>query len=102
LQFKACYLEINQAAAISTTQQVAKKGKVNGLKRLICEVLSNSNDDTPAILVNSSNADPSKPWRAEFRSYLEMIEACLPAGMTTIQWWGVCTFQIIFDLVAYK
>jgi hypothetical protein len=74
----------------------------NGLKRLIREVLSDSDDDTPAILVRSSNADPSKPWRAEFRSYLEMVEACLPAGMTTIQWWGVHTFQIIFDLVAYN
>jgi hypothetical protein len=101
-QFKARYLEINQAATISMTQQVAKKGKVNGLKRLIREVLSDSNDNTPAILVCSSNADPSKPWRAEFRSYLETVEACLPTGITTIQWWGVCTFQIIFDLVAYN
>jgi hypothetical protein len=84
------------------TQQVAKKGKVNGLERLIHEVLSDSDDDTLAILVCSSNANLSKPWRAEFRSYLEMVEASLPTGMTTIQWWGVHTFQIIFDLVAYN
>jgi hypothetical protein len=92
-QFKACYLKINQAAAISTTQQVAKKGKVNGLERLIHEVLSDSDDNTPAILVRSSNADPSTPWRAEFRSYLEMVESYLPAGMTTIQWWVYVLFR---------
>jgi hypothetical protein len=37
-----------------------------------------------------ANVDSSKPWMAEFRNYLDTLEATLPSGMSTIQWWGVC------------
>ncbi|KAG2351105.1 hypothetical protein BDR07DRAFT_1386545 [Suillus spraguei] len=37
----------------------------------------------------ASIGNPLRPWRAEVMSYIETIEATLPAGMTIIQWWGL-------------
>ena len=66
-----------------------KKGKVNGLKKLIWEVESDDEDD---ILVAVTHTDISKPWKTEFTCYLETLEAALASGMSMIQWWGVsCT-----------
>jgi hypothetical protein len=62
---------------------------VGGLKSLIREVLSDSEDDLSTNPTLASIGDPLRPWRAEFMSYIETIEAALPAGVTTIQWWGV-------------
>lgn len=36
----------------------------------------------------ANHIDPSKPWLDEFQGYLASREA-VPAGMTTIEWWGV-------------
>jgi len=43
----------------------------------------------PPNAASTSAGDPLRPWRAEFLSYIETLEAALPAGMSTIQWWGV-------------
>jgi len=63
-----------------------KKGKVNGLKKLIWEVESDDEDD---ILVAVTHTDISKPWKTEFTCYLETLEAALASGMSMIQWWDV-------------
>lgn len=75
----------------SETSQAApatKKSKVSRLKKLICEVASDSEDDGPSISV--AHVDVSKPWKTEFNLYLKTLEAPLASGMSTIQWWGVC------------
>ncbi|KAG1735245.1 hypothetical protein EDD22DRAFT_852395 [Suillus occidentalis] len=82
-----CYNELNQSLAL--LQPATTKSKVGGLKRLIREVQSDSKDDSKAEPGAMSIGDPSKPWRAEFTSYIKTIEAAPSAGMTTIQWWGV-------------
>ncbi|KAG2028617.1 hypothetical protein BDR03DRAFT_1019571 [Suillus americanus] len=46
------------------------KSKVGSLKRLIQEVQSDSEDDSEAEPGAASIGDPSKPWRAEFTSYI--------------------------------
>jgi hypothetical protein len=89
--FEQHYNELNQSLAL--LQPVATKSKVGGLKRLIREVQSDSEDDFEAEPGASSIGYPSKPWRAEFTSYIETIEATPSAGMTTIQWWGVSHFH---------
>jgi hypothetical protein len=82
---------LNKAES-SSSQPTAKKSKAGGLKRLIREVLSDSDDDpTPNAATTMAVGDPSRPWRAEFSSYLKTIEAAPPAGMSTIRWWGVST-----------
>jgi len=43
---------------------------------------------------SASTGDPLRPWRVEFLSYLETIEAAPPAGMSTIQWWGVSVIPV--------
>ena len=70
----------------STSVPAVKKGKVNGLKRLIREVESDDKDD---VTVPVAHSDMSKPWMTEFTCYLETLEAALASGMSTIQWWGV-------------
>jgi len=70
----------------STSVPAVKKGKVNGLKRLIREVESDDEDD---VTVPVAHSDMSKPWMTEFTRYLETLEAALASGMSTIQWWGV-------------
>jgi hypothetical protein len=75
----------------STSVPVVKKGKVDGLKRLIREVESDDEDD---ITVPVAHSDMSKPWMTEFTGYLETLEATLANGMSTIQWWGVSKVMI--------
>jgi len=65
------------------------KGKAGGLKKLIRQVQSDSEDDMPPNAASTSAGDPLRPWIREFLSYIETLEAALPAGMSTIQWWGV-------------
>ena len=85
------FTKVNKAR-LDSSQPAFKKSKAGGLKSLIREVLSDSDDEFLANATpTTSIGDPSRPWRAEFLSYLETIEATPPAGMTTIQWWGVCT-----------
>jgi hypothetical protein len=89
--FEQRYNELNQSLAFS--QPATTKSKVGGLKRLIREVQSDSEDDSEAEPGPASIRDPSKPWRAEFTNYIETIEAAPSAGITTIQWWGVSHFH---------
>lgn len=90
-KFKACHFELNTGTSSSSSQPTAKKSRAGGLKKLIREVLSNSDDDSAPSTATTSVGDPSRPWRAEFTSYLETIEAAPPTGMSTIRWWGVST-----------
>lgn len=71
----------------TTTKQ--NKSKTGGLKRLIRAVASDDEDESPEVTTSTLHADPTKLWRSEYRSYLDTVEATPPAGMTTIQWWGV-------------
>jgi hypothetical protein len=90
LKFKARYVELNQSTSSSlSSQPTSKKSKAGGLKKLIRQVQSDSEDDMSPNAATASAGDPLRPWRAEFLSYLETLEAALPAGMSTIQWWGV-------------
>ena len=90
--FKQRYDELNQSLVLS--QPTTTKSKVGGLKKLIQEVQSNSEDDSVVLELSAmSVGDPLKPWRAEFTSYIETIEAAPSAGMSTIQWWGVSHFH---------
>ena len=90
LKFKARYFELNQSMSSSSLlQPTSKKSKAGGLKKLIRQVQSDSEDDMPPNAATASAGDPLRPWRAEFLSYIETLEAALPAGMSTIQWWGV-------------
>jgi hypothetical protein len=90
--FKQRYDELNQSLVL--LQPTTTKSKVGGLKKLIREVQSDSEDDSVVLEPGAmSVGDPSKPWRAEFTSYIETIEAAPSAGMTTIQWWGVSHFH---------
>jgi hypothetical protein len=77
-----------------TSVPAVKKGKVNGLKRLICEVESDDEDDITVPVVHS---DISKPWMTEFTHYLKTLEAALASGMSTIQWWGVSGVMLFFS-----
>jgi hypothetical protein len=91
-QFEACYSELNEAAKfLSPLQPASKKSKAGGLKSLIWEVISDSEDDLPMNPTPTSTCNPSQPWRVEFMSYMETVEVALPTGMTSIQWWGVHT-----------
>ncbi|KAG2747983.1 hypothetical protein P692DRAFT_201866624 [Suillus brevipes Sb2] len=85
--FKQRYDELHQDRVLS--QPTTTKSKVSGLKKLIREVQSDSEDDAEPEPGATSTSDPSKPWRAEFTSYIETIEVVQSAGMSTIQWWGI-------------
>jgi hypothetical protein len=61
-----------------TSVPAVKKGKVSGLKKLIREVESDDEDETPVLVVHT---DASKPWMTEFTRYLETLEAALASGM---------------------
>ena len=69
-----------------TSVPAVKKGKVSGLKKLIHEVESDDEDETPVPVMHT---DASKPWMTEFTHYLETLEATLASRMSMIQWWGV-------------
>jgi hypothetical protein len=74
----------------SQPQQLpVKKGKISGLKKLIRETESDDEDDDLIHHGQATTSDPSKPWWPDFNYYVETSEAKLPAGMSTIQWWGV-------------
>ena len=88
-KFEACYLEMGGLAMMP--QICLKKGKASGLKKLIHQTQSSDEDEdmrdsTPAL------PDSAKSWRADFMNYIDTVEAKLPPGMSTIQWWGVCTY----------
>ncbi|KAG2127399.1 hypothetical protein BD769DRAFT_1387846 [Suillus cothurnatus] len=85
--FKARYLQLNQVTS-SMSQHTTKPSRTGSLKTLICEVLSDSEDDLLANPVPTSIGDLTRPWRAEFLAYLETVEAAPPSGMSTIQWCG--------------
>jgi hypothetical protein len=89
LKFKARYFELNQSMSLLLSQPTSKKSKAGGLKKLIQQVQSDSEDDMLPNAATASAGDPLQPWRAECLSYLKTLEAALPAGMSTIQWWGV-------------
>lgn len=90
IKFKARHSELNAAMSLSlSSEPTTRKSKAGALKKLIREVLSDSDDDDSSNTAIPSVGDPSRPWRAEFLSYLETIEAVPPTGMSTIQWWGV-------------
>jgi hypothetical protein len=92
LKFEARYSELNKN--ISSPPLTTSKSKVRGLKKLIRQVQSDSEDEEEEdIGGRESTADPLKPWRVEFLGYIETIEAALPAGMSTIRWWGVGSFD---------
>jgi len=92
LKFKAHYSELNWN--ISSPPLTTSKSKVSGLKKLIRQVQSNSEDNSKAD-IGRSTADPLKPWRVKFWGYIKTIKAALPARMSTIQWWGVSSFDWI-------
>jgi hypothetical protein len=71
-------------------QPTVKKGKTSSLKKLIREVESEDDDDTPDVVASTANFDPSKPWLPDFMRYIDTCEATPLPGMSTIQWWGVC------------
>lgn len=68
----------------------SKLSKAGALVWLIREVQdSDSEDETVDNSPSASaTADIAKPWRADFMRYIDAVEAPLPKGMTTIQWWG--------------
>ena len=73
-------------------QQPVKKGTISGLKKLIGKTESDNEDDDLIHHGEATTSDPSKSWWLDFNHYVETSEAKLPAGMSTIQWWGV-SFQ---------
>ena len=69
-----------------------KKNKKPGIKSLLRE-LSDDEDDPDTTPVPSDDSD--KPWRPEFRRYLDAVHE-LSEGMTSIKWWGV-SYLCIFN-----
>jgi hypothetical protein len=51
---------------VTSSQQATKKSRAGGLKKLIREVLSDSEDDLSTDPAPTSIGDPARPWRAEF------------------------------------
>lgn len=88
LKFKAHYFELNQSIVIVVSTHIQEKQSWWS-EKLIRQVQSDSEDDMSPNAAITSTGDPLRPWRAELLSYLETLEAALPAGMSTIQWWGV-------------
>jgi hypothetical protein len=91
MQFKARYLEMGKL--MPTSQQSAKKGKASGLRKLIRETQSLDDDEDFGNLALTTDADPSRLWHADFKNYVDTLEAKPLAGMTTVQWWGVSIFS---------
>ena len=56
---------------------------------MIRDVQSDDEDDILDVPTSAANLDPSKPWSTDFKWYMDTLEATLPPGMSTIQWWGV-------------
>jgi hypothetical protein len=68
---------------------LVKKGKTSGLKKLIRKAQSSDEDDDDETVV--THTDPSRPWYASFKDYVDAVETKPPAGISIIQWWGVST-----------
>ncbi|KAG2108121.1 hypothetical protein BD769DRAFT_1675381 [Suillus cothurnatus] len=68
--FEACYCELGQAASTSQPS-LAKKGKASGLKKFIHETQSSEEDDDDETVV--THTDPSRPWYASFKNYIDAI-----------------------------
>ncbi|KAG1823967.1 uncharacterized protein BJ212DRAFT_1476821 [Suillus subaureus] len=84
--FEARYLELGQAASMSQPSLV-KKGKASRFKKLICKVQSSDEDDNDETVV--THMDPSRPWYAVFKSYVDAVEMKPLLGMSIIKWWGI-------------
>ena len=63
------------------------KAKKNKMKTLLRE-LSDSEGENAVDSGSTAPADPLRPWRREFRAYLDILEQ-VPENMTSIAWWGV-------------
>src|ERR1700732_1728304 len=89
-EYKAHYNKMGKSA---TAPQVhIKKGKASGLKKLMHETQSSDSDEDISHPAPTALPDSAKPWRAGFMNYIDTLEAKPPPGMSTIQWWGVCTY----------
>ena len=88
-KFETRYLEISRST--STPQSQIKKGKASGLKNLIRQTQSSDEDEEINDSLPTSPPDLTKPWRTDFMNYVDTLEAKIPPGMSTIQWWGVRT-----------
>jgi hypothetical protein len=73
----------------SAPQPSVKKGRASGLKKLIRETLSSDEDEGLGHSAEATDTDPSRPWWPDFKNYMDTLEAKPPAGMSTIEWWGV-------------
>jgi hypothetical protein len=82
MQFKVCYLEMGKLTL--TLQQSAKKGKASRLRKLILETQSLDDDEDFGNSALTTDADPFRPWCADFKNYVDTLEAKPPAGMTTV------------------
>jgi hypothetical protein len=51
---------------VTSSQQATKKSRAGGLKKLIREVLSDSEDDLSTDPAPTSFGDPERHWWAEF------------------------------------
>jgi hypothetical protein len=70
----------------SGPKPAVKKNKKQGIKSLLRELSDDDEDGSNTAPAPSDDA--SKPWRAEFRRYIDAVHE-LSEGMTTIKWWGV-------------
>lgn len=73
----------------TAVQLPIKKSKVHGLKKLIHETESSDEDEDLGFGTSAADVDPSRPWYADFRLYLDTVEAKLPSGTSMVKWWGV-------------
>lgn len=88
-QFRERWLEMK--ATVATSSGSLKKGKASTLKKVIRHVLSDDEDnDTTSAAPAVGGGFNEQGWLNDFNAYWNTIEAALPAGMSTITWWGVC------------
>ena len=71
-------------------QPTVKKRKTGSLKKLIHEVGSDDEGNTPDVTTSTTNFDPSKPRLLDFKRNIDTLEATPLSGMSMMQWWGVC------------
>lgn len=78
---------------------LAMNGKLvilmGGIRNLICETQSSDKGDSMDKSAMMASTDPSRPWYADLKNYIDTLEAKSPLGMSTVQWWGL---SIIFNL----
>ena len=77
----------------TTTQQqlVSNLSNAGTLKKLIWQVqdIDSENEGLYDSQGTSINVNTAQPWCADFLQYIDTVQAPLPPGMSTIQWWGV-------------